>query len=117
MSTTLAALVISGCVSLGFGLLAFLAKQQFADIKGGIDDTRKKMDESNHQTGLRIEKLEEKTDREIGNLKQELSDVKGDFATTFVLREDFFRSMNSVEDKMKSIDNKIDKLLLKNGNE
>ena len=39
--------------------------------------------------------------------------IKGDFATTFVLREDFFRSMNGVEDKMRTIDGKLDKLLLK----
>lgn len=40
------------------------------------------------------------------------NDIKGDFATTFVLREDFFRSMNGVEDRMRSIDSKIDKLLM-----
>ena len=38
--------------------------------------------------------------------------LKAIFATTFVLREDFFRSMNGVEDRMKIIDNKLDKLLL-----
>lgn len=49
---------------------------------------------------------------EIANIKQELNNIKGDFATTFVLREDFFRSMNGVEDRMRSIDGKIDKLLM-----
>lgn len=46
--------------------------------------------------------------------KQEFEEriEKGDFATTFVLREDFFRSMNGVEDRMRSIDSKIDKLLM-----
>ena len=60
----------------------------------------------------RIDKLEEKTDKDIQNIKQEINDIKGDFATTFVLREDFFRSMNGVEDKIKSIDSKLDRLLL-----
>ena len=50
----------------------------------------------------RIDKLEEETDRDIANIKQELNDIKGDFATTFVLREDFFRSMNGVEDRMQN---------------
>lgn len=36
------------------------------------------------------------------------------FATTFVLREDFFRSMNGVENSIRSIDNKIDKILMQN---
>ena len=49
---------------------------------------------------------------DIQNIRQEINDIKGDFATTFVLREDFFRSMNGVEDRMKIIDNKLDKLLL-----
>ena len=62
----------------------------------------------------RIDQLKDRTEGEISDIKQEISDIKGDFATTFVLREDFFRSMNGVEDKMRSIDNKIDKLLLQN---
>lgn len=96
-------------LSVGFSLLIFLAKTQFNDIKNSIK-------ENNENTNKRIEKLENKTDAEIGNIKQELNDIKGDFATTFVLREDFFRSMNGVEDRMKSIDAKIDKLLMRSGN-
>ena len=60
----------------------------------------------------RIDKLEEKTGKDIQHIKQEINDIKGDFATTFVLREDFFRSMNGVEDKIKGMDNKLDRLLL-----
>ena len=56
----------------------------------------------------------EETDRDIANIKQELNNIKGDFATTFVLREDFFRSMNGVETSIRSIDNKIDKILMQN---
>ena len=59
-----------------------------------------------------LRKLEEKTGNDIQNIRHEINDIKGDFATTFVLREDFFRSMNGVEDRMKIIDNKLDKLLL-----
>ena len=46
------------------------------------------------------------------NTEEIKKQIKGDFATTFVLREDFFRSMNGVEDRMRSIDGKIDKLLM-----
>ena len=53
-----------------------------------------------------------KTGKDIQHIKQEINDIKGDFATTFVLREDFFRSMNGVEDKIKGMDNKLDRLLL-----
>ena len=70
---------------------------------------------NNHSKCYGIDRLEEKTIRDIEGIKQEINDIKGDFATTFVLREDFFRSMNAVEDKVKSIDSKIDRLLLREG--
>ena len=73
---------------------------------------KKQIKENDDKVNKRIDKLEEETDRDIANIKQELNDIKGDFATTFVLREDFFRSMNGVEDRMRSIDSKIDKLLM-----
>ena len=111
MSTTILAAILTGVVSLGFGLLTFLAKQQFGDIKNGISDTRKKLDETVERTNQRIEKLEQRTDEEIDNLKKEISDIKGDFAITFVTRDEYFRSMNSLEDKVKGIDSKIDQVI------
>lgn len=107
------AAIISGLVTLGLGVFSFLAKQQFQDIKKGIEDTKEQILENNNRINERVDKLEEKTNVRIGDIKKELSDIKGDFATTFVLREDFFRSMNGVEEKMKQIDNKLDKLLMK----
>ena len=71
-----------------------------------------KIQKNDEKVNERIDKLEEKTGNDIQNIRQEINDIKGDFATTFVLREDFFRSMNGVEDRMKIIDNKLDKLLL-----
>ena len=62
----------------------------------------------------RIDRLEEKTETDIHDIRQEINDIKGDFATTFVLREDFFRSMNGVEDRVKSMDSKLDRLLMMN---
>lgn len=107
------AAIISTIVTLGLGLFTFLAKQQFQDIKHGIEETKQQILENNNHIHERVNKLEEKTNAKIGDIKKELSDIKGDFATTFVLREDFFRSMNGVEEKMKQIDNKLDKLLMK----
>ena len=42
-----------------------------------------------------------------------MSGIKGEFATTFVQREDFFRSMNGMEDVIRRMDGKMDRLLLK----
>lgn len=36
------------------------------------------------------------------------------FRLRFLLREDFFRAMNGVEDRVRSIDNKIDRILMQN---
>lgn len=41
-----------------------------------------------------------------------MNDIKGDFATTFVLREDFFRYMNSMEENIKDTNSKVDKILV-----
>ena len=73
----------------GFSLLIFLAKQQFKDIKDGIAQTTQQIKENDKKTNERIDKLESKTEAEIANIKNDLSGIKGDFATTFVQREDF----------------------------
>ena len=91
-------------LGVGFSLLIFLAKQQFKDIKDGIAQTTQQIKENDKKTNERIDKLESKTEAEIA--------IKGDFATTFVQREDFFRSMNGVEDSIRKMDNKVDRLLI-----
>ncbi len=95
-------------LGVGFSLLIFLAKQQFKDIKDGIAQTTQQIKENDKKTNERIDKLESK----IANIKNDLSGIKGDFATTFVQREDFFRSMNGVEDSIRKMDNKVDRLLI-----
>ena len=99
-------------LGVGFSLLIFLAKQQFKDIKDGIAQTTQQIKENDKKTNERIDKLESKTEAEIANIKNDLSEIKGDFATTFVQREDFFRSMNGVEDSIRKMDNKVDRLLI-----
>lgn len=109
-------------LSVGVSVLVFLMKKQFSDVVEGIkanrmatEETKRELanqiKENDKKTNDRIDKLEEYTRGEIGSLKSELSDIKGDFATAFVLREDFFRFGNGVEDKMKNMDAKLDKIL------
>lgn len=117
--------VMAALITLGGGVMVFFIKRWFNDIEQRNTEIQKKIEEGNKaiqdrierndaKVNERIDRLEEKTDRDIQNIKQEINDIKGDFATTFVLREDFFRSMNGVEDKVKSIDSKLDRLLLMN---
>lgn len=114
-------------------LLIFLIKHQFKEMTEGIkgtnleiqsiratiqssndelEDKLKEQIQRNHdKLNERVGRLEEKNEKEIAGIKKELGDVKGDFATSFVLREDYFRTMTSVENNIKETDRKIDKIL------
>ena len=94
--------------------LSFLLKMMINDIKSSIASVGTRMDTALQTYDERITKVEEKHNNDI-KVQSELSNIKGDFATTFVLREDFFRSMNGVEQKMLSMDSKLDKLLMNSG--
>ena len=118
--------VMAAVIAIGGSVFIFFAKKWFADmekkdlellvkLESGNKDIKDRIEKNDAKTNERIDRLEEKTIRDIEGIKQEINDIKGDFATTFVLREDFFRSMNAVEDKVKSIDSKIDRLLLREG--
>lgn len=89
------------------GILVFLLKHSFNQINNGIagnstkiesikNDLQQDIQKNHDKVNERINKLEDKTNADITELRQNLNDIKGDFATTFVLREDFFRYMNSI---------------------
>ena len=119
--------VMAGLMSIGLGVITFFVKKWFDKmekkddvLQSAIENTtstlNKKIEQGNKEIQEKIQKNDEKVNERIDKLEEktgsEINDIKGDFATTFVLREDFFRSMNGVEDRMKIIDNKLDKLLL-----
>lgn len=104
--------VMAGIITLTLGVLAFFIKGWFRQMKSSTDEIKSQIRENDKKINERVNSLEQETDVEIADIKKQLNDIKGDFATTFVLREDFFRSMNGVEDRVKSIDSKIDRLLL-----
>ncbi len=104
-------------------VLVFLIKHQFGQITNGIAANSKKLEDvktdlqeeikkNNDKVNERIDKIEEKSNVEIAKLRQDVNDIKGDFATTFVLREDFFRYMNSMEENIKDTNSKVDKILV-----
>ena len=126
--------VMATVITLGLGVIGFFMKRWISDVEQGNKalqqalenttdslnekieqgnrDIQEKIQKNDEKVNERINKLEENTGKDIQHIKQEINDIKGDFATTFVLREDFFRSMNGVEDKIGKIDNKLDRLLL-----
>lgn len=94
------------------GALAFLAKMMINDIKSSISGFGDRLDTAMKSFDERIDKVEEKHEKDMKQVQAELNNIKSDFPMTFVLREDYFRTMNSVEGKMTSIDEKLSKLLL-----
>lgn len=126
--------VMATVMTLGLGVIGFFMKRWISNVEKGNEalqqalkdttdsldkkigqgnrDIQEKIQKNDEKVNERIDRLEEKTGKDIQNIKQEINDIKGDFATTFVLREDFFRSMNGVEDKIKGMDGKLDRLLL-----
>ena len=108
--------VMAGVITVALGIITFFLKTWIDGIRANGEETKKLIKENDEKVNKRIDKLEDETDRDIANIKQELSDIKGDFSTTFVLREDFFRAMNGVENSIRSIDSKMDKILVQNSN-
>ena len=114
--------VMSALITLFLGFFGWYLKRQYdkreqmdlelkKQIKEGNEAIQERIEKNDQKVNERINKLEEKTQNDIQNIKKELNDIKGDFATAFVLREDFFLAMNRVEDTIKIISGKIDKLI------
>lgn len=106
-------ITIGMVATVAVAIISFLVKMMIDDFKRSVGLVGKQLDDTIAKFDDRIAKVEEKQENDIKSVQRELSSIKGDFATTFVLREDFFRSMNGVEDKMRTMDGKLDKLLLK----
>ena len=116
---TIAAAVLS---MLG-GALIFLIKHWFNQVNKGIFENSKRLERikeelqeelqrNNEKVNERIDHIEERTNQDIAELRQGMSDLKGDFAATFVQRDDFFRYMNGMETNIKDTNNKVDKILM-----
>lgn len=97
--------VMAGVMTLALGALGFF-------IRGWLKGIQEQIQKNDDKVNLRIDKFEDRTKEDIENIKKEVNGIKGEFSTTFVLREDFFRSTNSMEDAIRKIDNKMDRLLI-----
>lgn len=104
--------VMAGVITLGLGVVTFFIKGWIGSLTSSTDEIKKQIKENDDKVNRRIDKLEQRTDAELEQLKGELKGIEKDFPIVYVQRDDFFRSMNSVEGKMKDIDSKIDKLLI-----
>lgn len=104
--------VMAGIITLGLGIITFCIKQWFNNLHSQTEKIEKKIDENDKTVNKRIDELEQKTEKDIKDLQNELKAIEKDFPIVYVQRDDFFRSMSGVEQQMRNINNKIDKLLL-----
>ena len=105
--------VMAALITIGMGLLGWFLKNWIADMKAESKVTRDGIKQIDEKFNKRMAELEDETRREQHRLEEQINEFKSDFATTFVLREDYFRAMNKVEDSIKGLDNKLDKLLMR----
>lgn len=116
---TMAATVLS---VLG-GALIFLIKHWFNQVNKGISGNSKRLEQikeelqeelqrNNEKINERIDHIEERTNQDIAELRQNMNDLKGDFATTFVQRDEFYRYMNGMEANIKDTNSKVDRILM-----
>lgn len=110
-------------LSIAGAALIFLLKHWFGQVNGGISGNSRRLEEmktelqeeiqrNNEKINERVNHIEEKTNQDIAELRQDMNDLKGDFATTFVQRDDFFRYMNGMEANIKDTNSKVDKILM-----
>jgi len=82
------------------GLVGWGIKNAITEMKSAI---KKNADD--------IEKLEAKFTQEVEKIRSEHSELKSDLPFVYVLREDFIRTLNSVDKCMCAMDSKLDKIL------
>lgn len=104
--------VMAGVITIILGVLTFFIKSWFNGVNQSNEQLKKMVKENDDAINCRIDKLEEKHEKMINDLQEEVTAVEKDFPVVYVQRDDFFRSMNSVENKMNNIDGKIDRLLM-----
>lgn len=102
--------VISGALT----IIVWFLKSYLSNIQATNEQQNKKLAEIDEKTQRRINAVEEESRNEIKRVDRELADIRGDFATMFVLREDYFRAMDKMDGNFRDIDRKIDRLLIAN---
>ena len=105
-------ITIGMVASVIIGVLVYLAKMMINDIKSSISGFGDRLDTAMKSFDERIDKVEEKHEKDMKQVQAELNNIKSELPMTFVLREDYFRVMNGVEGKMNSMDEKLNRLLL-----
>ena len=107
--------IIQLLTSLGIGAIVYFAKSAFKKMEDGIVENQKRIDDLRKDSDSRIDEVRKACTAEIDKVKTEVNDLKADLPFVYVMREDFVRSLNSVDEKMGRIDGKLDKIMQMKG--
>ena len=76
-----------------------------------IKKTLVSLEEADKKNAADIREEERKREQDIKDLSGQLGDLKSDLPLVYTLREDFIRSMNSVDHNISVLDQKLDRVL------
>lgn len=102
-------------ITTGLGALAWFVKSTFSRIEAGQQKTVAEIRQGLKDTNDRLDAAQKASGERITIVEKELANLKADFPMVYVLREDFIRSMNSVEASMKRTEDKLDTLIQRVG--
>lgn len=94
--------------SIGIGIIGYFIKRQMNHVEDALTRNEKTTKEQSEALNKRINQVEENTANDVAAVRKELNDLKTDLPFVYTLREDFIRTMNTVEMNMSKIENKIE---------
>ncbi len=76
-----------------------------------IKKTLVSLEDADKKNAADIREEERKREQDVKDLATQLNDLKSDMPLVYTLREDFIRSMNSVDHNISGLDQKLDRVL------
>ena len=76
-----------------------------------IKKTLTSLEDADKRNAAAIQAEASKREQELKELNGQLRDLKSDLPLVYTLREDFIRSMNSVDHNISGLDQKVDQIL------
>lgn len=104
--------VMAGLIAFGGGVMTYFIKKWFAGIEEGNRKIQERIEQNDKKVNERIDRLEEKNDEDIQGIRSEISQMKADLPVVYVLREDYIRVANNMEQNIHELGGKIDMLLM-----
>jgi septal ring factor EnvC (AmiA/AmiB activator) len=98
-------------LSLVITVVVALAGLALKSILKGVQDAIKNNTDDIDKNTKSIEKVASRQAERMDKLEDNLNDLKAELPHVYVLREDYVRTMNSVETRVMGVDNKLDRVL------